>query len=264
MVYRLTLSYRGTAYAGWQRQRNARTVQEVVEEALNRLLGCPASVVGASRTDAGVHARRQVAHLEWPVPFPLRGLLHGVNHFLPADVRVLAAERMPPGFHARRHAAGKEYVYRLVRAPVVSPLDSLFAVAAPSRLDVERLQAATALLPGRHDFSAFALAGGAHRQPFRRVFSARWEELGERLDFHIEGDGFLRGMVRSLVGTLLEVGRGRRSMDGWGALLGGGTRGAAGPTAPAHGLELARVWYPAHWVPEEGESSPTDFVQKST
>src|SRR4051794_19890968 len=188
--YRLILSYRGTGYAGWQRQENAVAVQQVVEEALAKLLGSTVRVTGASRTDAGVHARGQAAHLELPAPFPERGLVHGTNHHLPEDVRVLAAARMPDGFHARRHAWGKEYLYRLSRAPVLSPLDAPFVAAAPAGLDPGLMARAAALLPGRHDFSAFALAGGSHGQPCRRIFSAAWEERGEELALRIVGEGF--------------------------------------------------------------------------
>lgn len=249
VVYLLTVSYRGTAYAGWQRQTNALAVQQVVEEALADLLGHSVTVHGASRTDAGVHARGQAAHLELSRPFPLRGLVHGANQRLPADVRILDAREVPRGFHARKDARCKQYVYRLIRAPVVSPLDSWHAIAAPGDLDLEPLREATAILPGRHDFSAFALAGGAHRQPFRRVFQAGWLADGSHLTFQVEGDGFLRGMVRTLVGTLLEVGRKQRTVEDFEKLLAGGPRSAAGPTAPARGLELVRVWY--------GHDSPT-------
>ncbi|HEV7515258.1 MAG TPA: hypothetical protein VGR07_03060, partial [Thermoanaerobaculia bacterium] len=171
--------------------------------------------------------------------------VHGTNHHLPEDVRVLAADLMPEGFHARKHAMGKEYSYRLSRAPVLSPLDSRQVVRVEPRIDLARLARATALLPGRHDFSAFAAAGGSHRQPFRRIFAAGWSETGEELRFRVVGDGFLRGMVRALVGTLVEVGLGRRSTEDLALLLGGGARPAAGPTAPAHGLVLERVLYPA-------------------
>lgn len=255
-TYRLLLSYRGTAYAGWQRQENAVAVQQVVEEALERLLGYPVRTVGASRTDAGVHARGQAAHLELPRPFPERGLVHGVNPHLPADVRVLAAAVMPAGFHARKHAWGKEYVYRLSRAPVISPLDSLFVAPAPAIVDLDRMARAAASLAGRHDFSAFALAGGSHRQPFRRIFSAHWEEAGEELRFRVVGEGFLRGMVRALVGTLVEVGIGKRSPESFAGLLAGGPRSEAGPTAPAHGLVLERVFYPPQWRAEGDPESP--------
>lgn len=254
MIYRLTISYRGDAYAGWQRQENALAVQEVLEGALSDLLGSPVTLTGASRTDAGVHARGQVAHLETAAPFPERGLVHGTNHRLPADIRVLAAHAMPvlpEAFHARKSAFGKEYVYRLSHAAVISPLDALFVVPFPGRFTPEGLAAmrrAAAFLAGRHDFSAFAAAGGSHGQPFRRIFSATWEEVeGEELRFRVTGDGFLRGMVRALVGTLIEVGLGKRSPEAFGDLLSGRPRSAAGPTAPAHGLVLERVFYPPPW-----------------
>jgi tRNA pseudouridine38-40 synthase len=248
LIYRLTIAYRGAAYAGWQRQENALAVQQVVEEALARLAGEPVRVLGASRTDAGVHARGQAAHLEIARPFPERGLVHGTNTFLPEDVRVMAAVAMPEGFHARKHASGKEYVYRLSRAAVVSPLDALFVAPAPPDLDLARMREATTALPGRHDFSAFALAGGGHGQPFRRLDTAGWEERGEELCFRVVGEGFLRGMVRALAGTLLEVGTGRRAPADFVRLLNGGERAAAGPTAPAHGLTLERVFYPQPWA----------------
>jgi tRNA pseudouridine38-40 synthase len=255
-TYRLLLSYRGTAYAGWQRQENALSVQQMVEEALERLLGQAVRIVGASRTDAGVHARGQVAHLELPRPFPEQGLVFGTNHHLPEDVRVLAVAVMPAGFHARKHAWGKEYVYRLSRAPVLSPLDSLFVAPAPRSLDPMPMARATEALPGRHDFSAFALVGGSHGQPFRRIVSARWEESGEELRFRVVGEGFLRGMVRALVGTLVEIGMGKRSPESFAGLLAGQPRSAAGPTAPAHGLVLERVFYPREWRVEGDPESP--------
>lgn len=249
MVYRLIVSYRGTHYAGWQRQPREITVQQRLEEAVAALAGESVAVVGAGRTDAGVHARGQAAHLELRKELPPRALVFGCNHHLPDDIRVRAASRMAAGFHARKCAAAKEYSYRLIRAAVLSPLDSLFAVRLASRLDLEALHRATAALPGRHDFSAFALAGGAHTQPVRTVHEAEWSERGDELRFRIVGEGFLRGMVRSLVGTLIEVGRGRRRPDDFARLLAGGERAAAGPTAPAHGLVLERVFYPDRWAP---------------
>jgi tRNA pseudouridine38-40 synthase len=256
--YRLIVSYRGTAYAGWQRQENACTVQQVLEEAIGRLLGRPAGTIrvhGASRTDAGVHARGQAVSFELAEPFPARGLVHGTNHHLPEDVRVLAAAAVPAGFHARKHALGKEYSYRLSRAPVLSPLDSPYAVRVPAEIDPARMAQAAGLLPGRHDFSAFALAGGAHRQPFRTLDSASWEEAGEELRFRVTGDGFLRGMVRALVGTLIEVGMGRRTPASFGDLLSGRPRAAAGPTAPAQGLVLEKVLYLPEWRPDDADDA---------
>jgi tRNA pseudouridine38-40 synthase len=245
----LTISYRGDNYAGWQRQENALTVQEVVEDALAKLVSSEIRVTGASRTDAGVHARGQVAHLDLPRPFPHRALVHGVNRHLPGDVRVMAAGLVDEDFHARKSALSKEYSYRLSRAEVLSPLDAPFAVQVPAKIDPARMESAASLLPGRHDFSAFALAGGSHGQPFRRIFAAGWVEQGEELRFTITGEGFLRGMVRALVGTLIEVGLGRRDPEELADLLSGRPRSAAGPTAPAHGLILETVSYPVVVVP---------------
>lgn len=247
MVVQLILSYRGTAYAGWQRQDNALAIQQVVEEALEDLFGQLLRVIASSRTDAGVHARGQSAHVILPRPFPERGLAHALNHRLPEDVRVLRVRRMPADFHAMNCAAGKEYRYRLSRAPVLSPLESLFVAPLLRPVDVDLLATATALLPGRHDFSAFARTGGSHRQPRRRIREAAWNERGEELELRLVGDGFLRGMVRALVGTLIEVGAGRRSVESFAELLHGGSRDAAGPNAPACGLVLEKVFYPPEW-----------------
>ena len=229
MVYRLTLGYRGTRYAGWQRQSNALAVQEVVEEALAEVLGQSVRLVGAGRTDAGVHARGQVAHFESGGSFPRRGLVHATNRALPPDIRVMQACRIAEGFHARKHATSKQYRYRLVRTETLSPLDELFAVSVAPTLDVEAMRAGTASLVGRHDFTAFALAGGSHRSPVRTIHSARWNARGEVLVLQIEGDGFLRGMVRSIVGTLIEVGGGRRAAADVAILLTGRPRAEAGP-----------------------------------
>lgn len=251
--YRLIVSYRGERYAGWQRQENALTVQEVLETALGRLLDAAIRVDGASRTDAGVHARGQVASLHLERPFAERGLVHGTNHHLPEDVRVLAAHRMAPGFHARKHSLGKTYGFRLSRAAVISPLDAPYTVRVPREVDLRPMAAAAERLIGRHDFTAFALAGGSHGQPFRTITAAAWEERGEELLFRVTGDGFLRGMVRALVGTLIEVGIGRRSPEDLATLLAGAPRDSAGPTAPAHGLVLEEVFYPPEWDAQGGK-----------
>lgn len=255
MVYRLTISYRGTAYAGWQWQENAASVQQTVEEALGDLLGHPQRIHAAGRTDAGVHARGQTAHLELDRSFDLKGLVHGTNHRLPRDVRVLAAHRMAHGFHARKHALGKEYLYRVYRGRVVAPLDEPFVLRVESPLDLAAMRRAAAALPGLHDFTAFALQGGSHGQPFRRLYAAAIDEHGRELCLRFFGAGFLRGMVRTLVGTLLEIGRRRRSPENLPHLLARDPRAdppRAGATARAHGLSLERVFYPPEWRPLEG------------
>jgi len=175
---------------------------------------------------------------------------------------VLRADRMPAGFHARKHAAAKVYSYRLSREAVLSPLDAPFVVKVDPRVDPARLAAAAALLAGRHDFSAFAAAGGSHRQPFRTVLAASWAEAGSELRFTIEGEGFLRGMVRALVGTMVDVGLGRRAPEELAALLAGASRGAAGATAPAHGLVLERVVYPPEWQPIERGPGSVDVPNR--
>lgn len=255
MVYALTLSYRGERYSGWQRQTNAVTVQQVVEEALSDLLGGTVHVHGASRTDAGVHARGQIAHLCLDEAFPVRGLHQGTNQRLPEDIRVMAASRMAEGFHARKCAASKEYRYRWVRSQTLSPLDGLFSIRVSPDLDLKAIDQATVRLRGRHDFTAFALAGGSHGQPYRTILSAKWHESGPTLELRLVGDGFLRGMVRSIVGTLLEVGRGKISIAEFEELLQGRPRGEAGPTAPARGLVLHSVHYPPRWDPLEATSA---------
>jgi len=248
MNVRLTLAYVGTRYAGWQRQANALAVQQVLEEALAALTGETVRTVGAGRTDAGVHADGQTVSLRLERAFPLAGLVHGTNHFLPPDIRVLAAREAPAGYDAQRDAVAKVYRYRLDRRRVPPPATAPFVVAAPPGLAPEPLAEAARALAGEHDFSAFVLAGAATRTTVRRIHAASWEEQGPELVFRISGEGFLRGMVRALVGTQLEIATGTRSLAGWGALLAGGRRGEAGPTAPAHGLCLERVLYPGDAV----------------
>lgn len=256
MVWCLTLAYRGTDYAGWQRQSNAMTVQERLEQALEKVAGQAVRTVGAGRTDAGVHARGQVAHLRTPdgqtpdgatgsdwTRLPDKAFVHGTNRHLPPDIRVLGARRMPDGFDARKSAVSKRYSYRTVLTETLSPLDSLFAVRLDPGVDVGAMREAAAACVGEHDFSAFALAGGAHTDPRRRIFSVDLERAGAELVFGFEGEGFLRGMVRSLVGTLFEVGAGKRSPADFGRLLEGGSRSLAGPTAPPEGLVLESVSY---------------------
>jgi tRNA pseudouridine38-40 synthase len=245
----LTVSYLGSAFAGWQRQANAVAVQQRLEEALERLLGDTVRVVGAGRTDAGVHADAQMVSFAVAREFPLAGLVHGTNHFLPPTVRVLAARAVPAGFDARREAIAKTYRYRLWPGEP-APVDRApYVLEVPAELSRQRLEDATRAIVGRHDFAAFALAGAATRTTERRIFAAAWEEHDAELVLRVTGEGFLRGMVRSLVGTLLEVATGRRELDSFADLLAGGTRGDAGPTALPHGLALERVDYDPAVVP---------------
>ncbi|HVN76359.1 MAG TPA: tRNA pseudouridine(38-40) synthase TruA [Thermoanaerobaculaceae bacterium] len=242
----VTLAYLGGAFAGWQRQPRRATVQAALEAALAKLYGGPVPAVGAGRTDAGVHATGQVAHFDPPLVVPLRGIARALNAALPPEVRVLRARRVPPTFHARRSARGKRYRYRLACGPTLPPWEALRRAHVPHSLDAARMAAALPAVVGEHDFAAFALSGHAgrgRRGTSRIVTAASLRTRGRRFDIVLEGDGFLRGMVRRIAGALVEIGRGAREAQ-WLAdlLLDSATRPPA-PTAPAHGLTLERVFY---------------------
>ena len=223
---------------------NAMAIQQLVEEALERVVSAPVRIVGAGRTDAGVHAEGQVAHFTLDRDFAPDSIVGGANHYLPPDIRVLAASRVAADFHARAQALAKEYRYRLSRRSVLLPADAPVVVRVDPDIDVSRMAEAAALIEGRHDFSAFAKSGGSHRQPWRRVFRAQLVDDGTEITFRCIGDGFLRGMVRALAGTLLWVGQGRSDVQQMARLLAGGERAQAGPNAPARGLCLVQVFYP--------------------
>jgi len=240
------LAYLGQGFAGWQRQTVLRTVQGELEWALEKLYGTPVTVIGAGRTDAGVHAAGQVAHFDPPRELSPHGLLAALNTLLPGDVRVLGVRRVPAGFHARRSASRKIYRYRIAWGAPLAPWEAQRRVLLPGPLALPAMEAAAQLLTGTHDFAAFARAGHAgtgRRGTTRTLQGIRLISRGRRLDLVLAADGFLRGMARRLVGALLEVGRGAQPVH-WVELLvsGAGTRPPA-PTAPAYGLTLERVVY---------------------
>jgi len=241
---RLLLEYDGTGYHGWQRQSDAATIQQTLEEALRRLIGEQVALIGSGRTDAGVHARGQVANFRTASAIPLQAFHKGLNSLLPKDIAVLSATEAPPEFHARKSARSKTYEYRILNRETRSPLHRHYAwwIAAP--LDLAALAGAAAVLPGEHDFTAFRASGSENKNPVRRVLAATWRDLpGGWLTFTITATGFLRGMVRSLVGTMAEVGRGKAPPTILTELLASGARHLAGPTAPPQGLYLVEVFY---------------------
>ena len=240
---KLTLAYDGTRFVGWQRQAEGDSIQAVVEEALSRFEGAAVTVHGAGRTDAGVHALGQVAHARVRFQHDTSTLLRALNAQLPEDVRVTCVEDAPPDFHARFGARWKCYRYQLRNTLVASPFDRAYVWHLPERLDVEAMRRAADLLVGTHDFAAFQSVGTPARDTTRTIRSSTVIHDAQLLVYDVEGNGFLRHMVRAIVGTLVEVGRGWRDVDSVGALLSGGTRGEAGATAPAHGLFLVRVDY---------------------
>ncbi len=241
--YRLLVAYDGTDYHGWQRQPDSPTVQGALEDALFKLSGKRISVLGAGRTDAGVHAAGQAANFRGALGFEDAELFRALNAVLPDDIRVLSLDPVPENFHARKSALGKTYRYRIVHAPLVSPFDFRFALHIPYPLDVRAMRRAAVLFEGEADFSSFT--SNHEYNAVRRVTRSRLEKRGEALLYTIEADGFLRYMVRTIVGTLLEVGRKRIRPEAIGEIFAGRNRNLAGPTAPAKGLCLMRVEYGA-------------------
>jgi tRNA pseudouridine38-40 synthase len=238
---RLTIDYDGTQFAGWAKQPGLRTIQGELERALARLRGGEAvDLAVAGRTDRGVHARGQVASYPGePVP------AHALNALLPADLVVLKCEAAADGFDARRDATSRRYSYRILHRRSPSPFERAFALYWPRPLDEQALEACAAALPGEHDFTAFTPTQTEHVRFRRVVLSAEWCRTGDIVEFRIEADAFLRHMNRVLVGTMLQVARGRRAVESFVALLDGAPRAEAGPTAPPHGLMFEGVTYPA-------------------
>jgi tRNA pseudouridine38-40 synthase len=240
-ISRLLFEYDGTGFSGWARQPGRRTVQDELERALGILLRRDEPTLAvAGRTDAGVHARGQVASYAGE-PAPVRGL----NALLPHDVAVLSCERAPDGFSARHDATSRAYRYRLLVRSARSPFERRTALHWPHRVDCGALHACAAALAGTHDFTAFTPTETHHVRFRRTVFAARWEHdpAGRHLDFLIEGDAFMHNMVRAVLGTMLQVASGRRSLAEFTVLLSGRPRADAGPTAPPHGLTLLGVGY---------------------
>jgi tRNA pseudouridine38-40 synthase len=240
---KLTLQYDGTNYVGWQRQPNGVSIQELVERALEPIDGRRVAIVGAGRTDAGVHALGQVASVELESNLDTATLARALNAALPEDVRVAAVERVAAGFNARSLARGKVYEYRVWNGAVVPPFERLYAWHVPQPLEVEPIRQAARALVGTHDFSAFRAARSDAVTSERTLRALDVGADGPRLTLVASGDGFLRHMVRTVVGTLVEVGLGRRSVESVAAALASRDRAQAGPTAPAHGLFLVKVEY---------------------
>lgn len=249
-TFKFTLAYDGTGFIGWQRQATGRSVQALVEEALARLEGAPVTVIGASRTDAGVHALGQVASATLTRDPDASVLRRALNAMLPPDLRVLAVEPALPDFHARSAARAKTYRYRVIVGEFVSPFERRIAWHVPGPLDIPEMQRAAQRFEGRHDFAAFQSAGGKVTTTVRTVAMSRLKaatgpEGYQEIIYEITGNGFLRHMVRAIVGTLVDVGAGRLNAGAIDGIFESRRRQDAGPTAPAHGLFLVAVTYRA-------------------
>jgi tRNA pseudouridine38-40 synthase len=247
---RLVVEYDGTDLSGWQRQANGPTVQGHLEAALAKLLQHETPVVGASRTDAGVHARGQVASFRTERAIPLHGFRRGLNSMLPDSIAIREATEVGDDFHPRFSATGKHYRYTLLARPDRSPRLARDSWHVSDPLDAEAMQAAATLLVGTHDFAAFRAAGCASKTSVRRIESISVvRRPDDRVIVDVRGNAFLRNMVRILVGTLAEVGSGARQVTQVSEILAGKDRTKAGITAPPQGLELIEVRYDGTRVP---------------
>ena len=252
--FKIVVAYDGTDYVGWQRQANGVSIQGLIEEALRAIAGCAVAVAGAGRTDSGVHALGQVASFTIERALSADAVVRALNAHLPEAVRIMSADEVPPAFHPRFDAIAKTYRYRIWNGEVVSPFERRYAWHVTGALDVDGMAAAARLVEGEHDFAAFQATGSDVATTARHVTSSLvarpFGSLGIEgskdeplIVYEITGAGFLRHMVRTIVGSLVEVGRGRQPVKWMAAVLASRDRAAAGPTAPAAGLFLVRVDY---------------------
>jgi len=240
---KLTLAYDGTNFHGWQVQPQLRTVQGELERALRKLFNHDVAVTGSGRTDAGVHAHAQVANVGSERTMDTGAVIRGANALLPDDIRVLSVEEVGADFHARRSARSKTYQYRVWRLPIVSPFEFRYVYAFRYPLDESMLDRGTRCFVGTHDFSSFCATATEVEDRTRTIYEASWARSEREWTFEIRGNGFLQYMVRTIVGTLLEIGQGRILPEQIPAIFEARDRRAAGPTAPASGLHLIRVEY---------------------
>ena len=241
---KLTIEYDGTNYLGWQVQAKGTTIQGRIEENLNLLTGEEVRLTCSGRTDAGVHAFEQVAHFRTQSPLDLSSIQKALNSLLPRDILIKKVEEVGEDFHARKQSMSKIYEYRILNRELRSVFHHGYAWHIPRRLDLSEMEKAAEHLLGEHDFSAFRSVGTPTRTPVRRVIRVEWKKGRDGLiRFEIEANGFLKKMVRAIVGTLVEVGKGKMSSEDFRSVLLSKNRANAGPTAPGHGLFLKKVKY---------------------
>lgn len=241
---RLLLQYEGTRYQGWQRQTSSEnTIQGKLEQLLSKMCNEPIEVMGSGRTDAGVHALGQVANFHTTSTMSAEEMLSYINEYLPQDIAVLQVTEAAPRFHSRLNACGKRYCYRVINSAIPNVFWRRYALEVPLKLDVEAMEKAASYLSGEHDFKAFTSAKKGKKSTVRRIDKIDIAREEDRLTFTFEGNGFLHHMVRILVGTLLEVGMGKRKPEEMSEILAFGSREKAGALVPAKGLTLMEVFY---------------------
>lgn len=246
MRYKLTIEYDGGPFQGWQRLPDARTVQGALEDAVEKLTGARSEVIGAGRTDAGVHAMAQVAHVDLEKTFTPFRLAEALNaHLRPAPIAVLDAQEAAPDFHARFSATKRAYIYEVINRRAPLALEVRRAWRVPRPLDVAAMDRAAQALVGEHDFTTFRDTHCQAKSPIKTLDFAWVEAQGEQIIFHFEARSFLHRQVRSMVGTLVEVGLGKMSIEEFAEVLAAADRSRCGPVAPSDGLYLVRVDYDA-------------------
>lgn len=243
MRIKLTLSYDGTSFCGWQKQKNGYTVQQAVEDAVFSLTGEKVSVTASGRTDAGVHAAGQVAHFDTESNIPPEKFYKALNTFLPAEIKALKSERAADNFNARKNAKRKTYEYSLYISDTEKPLKERYGTRVFGDMDIEKMRSAAKLIEGEHDFKAFSATGGSVKTTVRTVYAITVEKTGEDIKITVCGNGFLYNMVRIIAGTLVKFGKGELSESEIIQALKTGERDILGATLPAKGLCLMKVEY---------------------
>ncbi len=237
---RLVVAYDGTNYHGWQIQNNGVTIESELNKALSALLGEPIEVIGASRTDSGVHALGNIAVFDTTARMPAEKISYALNQRLPEDIRIQKSEEVAGDWHPRHCDSRKTYEYRIYRGEFAMPVKRLYSYHTYRPLNVEKMQEAAAYLVGEHDFKSFCQTGAQVESTVRTLYTCEVEEQGSDLVIRVCGNGFLYNMVRIIAGTLLDVGMEKRSPESMKEVLAACDRSAAGPTAPAHGLMLMK------------------------
>ena len=251
---KLVIAYDGTNYSGWQKQKNAPTIQEKLERAVSMICNTETVVHSAGRTDSGVHALAMAAHFKTNSRVSCDDLQRGLNSLLPAAIRILAASGEPADFHARYSALAKTYRYTIFTGPILCPHNRLYTLHVPYQLSIAPMRDCLAKLIGEHDFSSFEKTGSRDksrensRGAVRTLFRAELEQPEPSIiHFNFTGDGFLRHMVRSIVGTILEIGSGKQTVEAFARILASKDRNKAGTTAASCGLHLVKVHYKQDW-----------------
>jgi len=244
--YKMTVSYDGTNYSGFQVQDNAKTIQGEIEKALKKIAkGRMIRIHGAGRTDAGVHAKAQVIHFDFPFHIPAPGLLKGINTDLPADIRVIEAEIVDLSFHSRYLAKGKTYEYRITNTKIQNPFKRLYTLHHSHRMDINRVREALTFFEGTHDFTSFTSVKTDKESKVRTIYEAsvKLEEDTNEWIFVFKGNGFLYNMIRIIMGTILQVADGRKAVLDIPKIIEAKDREEAGPTVGARGLCMVEVYY---------------------